>query len=84
MVYAARLHAGEIFEINPAYFRRVFNRTNVPELKKLLYNPEKPDEKCPMWPAMLFPSRDCTSNRPFEAEELVKVSPGIYLTDKYN
>ncbi|KAH9960703.1 hypothetical protein BJV74DRAFT_799882 [Russula compacta] len=40
------------------------------ELEQLLQNPTKPDEKYPLFPSLLYPSKDCTSPLLFEVEVL--------------
>jgi hypothetical protein len=74
IVHAARQHAGEIFHLDPKYFRSRFKRADIPELQELLQNPNKPNEKYPLWAPMIFPQRDCNSSTPFAVEELAKVS----------
>ncbi|KAH9959021.1 hypothetical protein BJV74DRAFT_799982 [Russula compacta] len=40
------------------------------ELEQLLQNPTKPAEKYPLFPSLLYPSKDCTSPLLFEVEVL--------------
>ncbi|KAH9969239.1 hypothetical protein BJV74DRAFT_889798 [Russula compacta] len=40
------------------------------ELEQLLLNPMKPDKKYPLFPSLLYPSKDCTSPLLFEVEVL--------------
>ncbi|KAH9956830.1 hypothetical protein BJV74DRAFT_891469 [Russula compacta] len=40
------------------------------ELEQLLQNPMKPAEKYPLFPSLLYPSKDCTSPLLFEVEAL--------------
>ncbi|KAH9001525.1 hypothetical protein EDB92DRAFT_1939292 [Lactarius akahatsu] len=59
------------------YFYSQYDRTTIPELKVLLYNPSKPEEKCPPFPAMLFPLNDCNSTSPFMVKELARFLKSI-------
>ncbi|KAH8984059.1 hypothetical protein EDB86DRAFT_3084830 [Lactarius hatsudake] len=53
------------------------DRTAIPELKVLLYNPSKPEEKYPPFLPMLFPLNDCNSTSPFMVKELARFLKSI-------
>ena len=74
IVYTVRSVAGELFGLNPTYFRSKFDRSEIPELQALLQDPDKP-ERYPVLAPMLFPNRDCSNYKNVLAvEELPKVS----------
>ncbi|KAH9017268.1 hypothetical protein EDB85DRAFT_2155303 [Lactarius pseudohatsudake] len=74
IVHTARQIAGQLLKLDAEYFHSQYDRTAIPELKVLLYNPSKPEEKYPPFPPMLFPSNDCNSTSPFMVKELAKVA----------
>jgi hypothetical protein len=74
IVSAACRAASNIFSLDSSYFHTKFDRTSVPQLQALPQNPNKPNEKYPLWAPMIFPGRDCNSQTPFAVEELATVS----------
>ncbi|KAF8266403.1 hypothetical protein EI94DRAFT_1803102 [Lactarius quietus] len=79
IVYTACSIAGELFSINPTYFRAMFNRAEIPVLQRLLQDPDKP-EKYPVLVPMIFPNRDCSNYKNVLAvEELPKFLRTILL-----
>ncbi|KAH9161731.1 hypothetical protein EDB89DRAFT_1913720 [Lactarius sanguifluus] len=57
---------------NPSNQLRTFDRTNVPALRQLLGNPNKPSDLYPLWSRLLFPNQDTHSTRPFQSMLLVR------------
>ncbi|KAH8976585.1 hypothetical protein EDB86DRAFT_2839908 [Lactarius hatsudake] len=77
IVHTTRQIAGQLFKLDPEYFYSQSDRTAIPELKALLYNPSKPEEKYPPFPPMLFPLNDCNSTSPFMVKELARFLKSI-------
>ncbi|KAH9039003.1 hypothetical protein EDB85DRAFT_2141567 [Lactarius pseudohatsudake] len=77
IVHTARQIAGQLLKLDAEYFHSQYDRAAIPELKALLYNPSKPEEKYPPFPPMLFPSNDCNSTSPFMVKELARFLKSI-------
>ncbi|KAH9010865.1 hypothetical protein EDB84DRAFT_1651181 [Lactarius hengduanensis] len=77
IVHTARQIAGQLLKLDAEYFHSQYDRTAIPELKALLYNPSKPEEKYPPFPPMLFPLNDCNSTSPFMVKELARFLKSI-------
>ncbi|KAF8259062.1 hypothetical protein EI94DRAFT_1814033 [Lactarius quietus] len=79
IVYTTCSIAGELFSLNPTYFCAKFDRAEIPELQRLLQDPDKP-EKYPVLAPMIFPNRDCSNYKNVLAvEELPKFLRTILL-----
>ncbi|KAF8269225.1 hypothetical protein EI94DRAFT_1799504 [Lactarius quietus] len=72
-VHTVHLYAPQILGLNPKFFKKDFDRTNIPEIRALFFSPQQPDELYPMWPAMLFPPTDVNQVHVFRCSTLMTV-----------
>lgn len=73
MVHAARANGGQVFDIDPKYFDKDFDRATCPELQKLLSDPSKPGEQYLVWASLLFACSDVERWFPFQSPVLTTV-----------
>ncbi|KAH9033614.1 hypothetical protein EDB85DRAFT_1890140 [Lactarius pseudohatsudake] len=72
-VHLTCTYAGKVLQVDSnCFFTRTFDRTNVPALRRLLENPNKPSDLYPLWSPLLFPNQDIHSTRPFQSMPLVR------------
>ncbi|KAH9013070.1 hypothetical protein EDB85DRAFT_2158477 [Lactarius pseudohatsudake] len=72
-VHLTCTYAGKVLQVDSNYFfTRSFDHTNVPALRRLLENPNKPSDLYPLWSPLLFPNEDIHSTRPFQSMPLVR------------
>ncbi|KAH9024193.1 hypothetical protein EDB85DRAFT_277946 [Lactarius pseudohatsudake] len=69
--HSVRTHAARILKLDTKFFEKDFDRTNAPELRKLIENPAEPDQKYPIFPPLIFPNHDVRSNYPFKCDVLL-------------
>jgi hypothetical protein len=74
MVHTARSVAHTLLGIDQTHFSG-HQRAKSPKLQSLLQNPNRPEEKYPLWASMLFPSPECNGSDALKVHTLRQVSP---------
>ncbi|KAH9007702.1 hypothetical protein EDB83DRAFT_2532546 [Lactarius deliciosus] len=69
--HAARANVVRILQLETKFFEKDFDRTNAPELQKLVKSPAEPDKKYPIFPPLIFPNHDVHSIHPFKCDALL-------------
>ncbi|KAH9004679.1 hypothetical protein EDB86DRAFT_2825781 [Lactarius hatsudake] len=69
--HAARANAARVLQLETKFFEKDFDRTNAPELQKLVESPAEPDKKYPIFPPLIFPNHDVHSIHPFKCDALL-------------